>query len=327
MNISDVARMAGVSRAAVSRYFNKGYISEEKREAIRQVVEETGFRPSVQAKNLRMKKTNLVGVIIPRIDSYSMTAVVSGIQERLESAGYHIMLSITNNDPDTELEHLGLWKARQVNGVILAATVFTERHYRVFQEQKLPLVIVGQKLDGYSCVYHDDYHAIYDMTTRMLRKGRKRLAYMGVLLEDHAVGTERRRAYCDAVRDAGLPELANRTMITDFTVEAARRRMADLWARYPDMDGVVCATDRIAVGCMQYLQEAGVKIPEQVMISGCGDSELSRVTRPSLSTVRLVYHESGECAAGLLLDIMEEHASEDREILLGYSIAERESTK
>ena len=72
MNVSDIAKLAGVSNSAVSRYFNNGYISQEKREAIRKVVEETGYRPSVQAQTLRTKKTNMIGVIVPKIASASI---------------------------------------------------------------------------------------------------------------------------------------------------------------------------------------------------------------------------------------------------------------
>lgn len=327
MNISDVAKMAGVSRAAVSRYFNNGYISDDKREAIRRVVEETGFRPSVQAKNLRMKKTNLVGVIVPRMDSYAMSEVVSGIQGKLEDAGYHMMLSITRNDPEKELEHLNLWRDKQVNGVILAGTVFTEKHYRVFHQQKMPMVIVGQKPEGCHCVHYDDYHAIYDMTALLLRKGRRRLSYLGVLREDLAVGENRYRGFCDAVRDAGLPELSERTAISDFVVEDACRKMEILYQRYPDADGVVCATDRIAVGAMRCLKSHGLRVPEDIMITGCGDSELAAVATPRISTVHLAYHDSGEKAAELLLGLMHENEMPAREILLDYRILERESTQ
>ena len=88
MNIGDIAKRAGVSRAAVSRYFNNGYISEEKKEAIRKVVEETGYRPSIQAQTLRTKKTRLVGVILPKIDSAAIGNVVAGILAVLNESGY-----------------------------------------------------------------------------------------------------------------------------------------------------------------------------------------------------------------------------------------------
>ena len=106
MNIEKIAEMSGVSRAAVSRYFNNGYISEEKREAIRKVVEETGYRPSVQAQTLRTKKTKMIGVIVPKIASASIGRIVEGILSMINENGYQMLLAVTQNDPKKELEYL-----------------------------------------------------------------------------------------------------------------------------------------------------------------------------------------------------------------------------
>ena len=102
MNVSDIAKLAGVSNSAVSRYFNHGYISQEKREAIRKVVEETGYRPSVQAQTLRTKKTNMIGVIVPKIASASIGKIVEGILSVLNKSNYQMLLAVTENDPKKE---------------------------------------------------------------------------------------------------------------------------------------------------------------------------------------------------------------------------------
>ena len=193
MNIKEIAKMAGVSSAAVSRYFNHGYISEEKKERIQKVVEETGYRPSLQAQTLRTKKTKIIGVILPKIDSSSMGRVVSGILSVLDDHGYRLMLADTQSNPGKEVEYLSVFSEKQVDGVILIATVLTTEHKRELKKLGIPAVIVGQKLDSYSCVYHDDYHAIYEMTGLVLKKGRKRLGYIGVMTQDEAAGTERYR--------------------------------------------------------------------------------------------------------------------------------------
>ena len=161
MNISEIAKLAGVSSAAVSRYFNQGYISEEKREAIRKVVEETGYRPSVQAQTLRTKKTKMIGVIVPKIASASIGRVVEGILSVLNANGYQMLLAVTQNNPKKELEYLMTFSEKQVDGVILVATVFMAEHKRILKELTVPVVIVGQRLSGYCCIYHDDYQSSY----------------------------------------------------------------------------------------------------------------------------------------------------------------------
>ena len=133
MNISEIAKLAGVSSAAVSRYFNNGYISEEKKEAIRKVVEQTGYRPSIQAQTLRTKKTKMIGVIVPKIASASIGKIVEGVLSVLNESGYQMLLAVTQNDPKKELEYLSAFNDKQVDGVILAATVVTAEHKKILK--------------------------------------------------------------------------------------------------------------------------------------------------------------------------------------------------
>ncbi len=156
MNIKEIARRAGVSSAAVSRYFNNGYISGEKQEAIRKVVEETGYRPSIQAQTLRTRRTRMIGVIVPKVASASIGRIVEGILSVLNESEYQMLLAVTQNDPKREVEYLTAFHEKQVDGVILAATVFTAEHRRVLKGLSVPVVIVGQHLPGYCCIYHDD---------------------------------------------------------------------------------------------------------------------------------------------------------------------------
>lgn len=123
MNIAEIAEMAGVSRAAVSRYFNNGYISREKREAIREVVEKTGYRPSAQAQTLRTKKTKMIGIIVPKLASLSIGLIVDGALSVLNESGYQALLAVTRDNPKKELEYLSAFRDKQVDGVILVATI------------------------------------------------------------------------------------------------------------------------------------------------------------------------------------------------------------
>ena len=227
MNIAEIAKLAGVSPSAVSRYLNQGYLSQEKKEVIRRVIEETGYRPLAQAQALRTRRTRTIGVVLPKIDSFSIGSVMAGIDSVLERRGFQILLADTHNDPARELEYLDSFDDQRVDGVILIGTVFTARHIAMLKKSRVPVVIVGQQLAGMSCVYHDDYHAFYDMTRLLIDKGCRRLGYIGALPQDKAVGQERSRAYCDAARDAGLEEQAGHMTVADFSTRSGgEKRMA-----------------------------------------------------------------------------------------------------
>lgn len=322
MNIAEIAKLAGVSRAAVSRYFNDGYISEQKREQIRKVVEETGYRPSIQAQTLRTKKTKMIGVIVPKIASASIGKVVEGILSVLNENGYQMLLAVTQNDPKKELEYLSAFREKQVDGVILAATVLTSEHKRMLKAGSVPVVIVGQYLSGHSCVFHDDYHASYDLTRLLLNKGRRKLGYIGAIEQDQAVGAERYRGFREAVSGAGLNELAQNYVTASFSVASGYEMAGELLKKCGDLDGIICATDTMAAGVMQYLNEQGKKVPKQILVAGQGDSEMAKVTAPPLISVHYAYEKSGEIAVQMLMDLLGHKEGAVKEVKLGYHLVD-----
>lgn len=326
MNIAEIAKLAGVSSAAVSRYFNNGYISEEKREAIRKVVEETGYRPSIQAQTLRTKKTKMIGVIVPKIASASIGRIVEGILSVLNESGYRMLLAVTQNNPRKEQEYLSAFDDKQVDGVILIGTVFPAEHKRILKNMSVPVVIVGQQLSGHCCVYHDDYHASYELTKLLLKNGRTKLGYIGAIQQDKAVGAERYRGFKDAVCEIGCDKLAENYVIASFTIDSGYEKMKELLQKCKNLDGLICATDTMAAGALQYLNECKIKVPEQIVVAGQGDSEMARVTAPPFVTIHYSYEKSGKIAIQMLMDILDKGETDLKEIKLGYYIVDNAAT-
>ena len=200
MNITAFAQYAGVSKAAVSRYFNGGYLSAEKRAQIAAAVEATGYRPSMQAQMLRTRRTRQIGVIMPRLSSESCARMVEGISRVLDDQNYQLLLINTANDNTREVRALDTLRHDTVDGIILIATMFTPEHHAVLQSLHVPVVIVGQQYPGFSCVFHDDFGAAQAATAHMLQKGRRKPGYLGVTLLDKAVGLARREGFDSALR-------------------------------------------------------------------------------------------------------------------------------
>lgn len=328
MTIAEIAKLAGVSSAAVSRYFNNGYLSEAKKETIRKVVEETGYRPSMQAATLRTKKTKLIGVILPRLNSHTVGSIVEGIVNNLEKEGYHALIAHTQNDIEKEMAYLELFNFNNVDGLIFSASIFTEKHLRLLSGKKIPIVIIGQQLKGYNCVYFDDFQSIYDMTKLVLDKGRKNLSYISSIFEDEAVGAKRYKGYVNAVIDEDLLDLRKRYEIAGFDFQDGYDACERLLKRFPDTDAIICSTDSQAIGALQYCHECGIRVPEDIMITGQGNASTTMVTTPTVTTIKYSYEEAGERAAGLLLDMI--NAKETKTVMqmkLGYEIIEHDSTK
>lgn len=321
MTINEIARMAGVSRATVSRYLNKGYVSDEKREQIRKVIEETGYEPSNQAKMLRMKKTNLIGVIIPKINSESVSRMVSGISSVLTAAGYQLLLANTDNNENEELKYLSLFKCNHVDGVILIGTIITKAHVKALKEMQVPVVILGQVLTGFSCVYHDDYNAARELAQLMCRQADS-VGFIGVTSKDVAAGMERRRGFLD-----GIGKSAVYCVEGAFSMEAGYHGCRTLLGQHPEITGFFCVTDTIAAGAMAYLHELEKKIPEEIVVIGVGDSVVSKVTHPTITTVHYYYKTSGIEAARMLLDRIIRPDEAARELKMGYQLIQAGSTK
>lgn len=327
MNINEIAALAGVSRATVSRYLNDGYVSSQKKQAIARVIEQTGYIPSSQARMLRSRKTKVIGVIIPRLNSDSISREMTGISGVLSGEGYQFLLANTANNERKELDYIRTLRNNQVDGMILIATVFTAEHRALFRELKVPAVILGQNVKGIPCVYHDDYGAAKEMTSLLIREGRKNIGYIGVMLKDEAAGGGRYHGYLDAFSEERVPVNVRAMMEAKFCVEDGYEKARELFRRFPELDGLFCATDSIAVGAMEYLKESGRRIPQDVSVTGVGHSQMSGIVSPKLTTVHFYYEASGEEAARLLMKLLKEEEPAKRSVRMGYEIIRRGSTR
>lgn len=326
MNISEFAKAAGVSKSAVSRYFNDGYLSDDKRKQIEAAIKRTGYAPNIQAQNVRTKVTKLIGVIIPKLSSESCAKVVDGISEVLQEQGYQILLANTSNTPQKEVEFLELLRTGRVDGVIFLASVFTPLHEAVLKKMRVPVVIVGQQHKGFSCVCHDDYGAAYALTKLMLKKGRRNPAYIGVTVEDKAAGLERKKGFLRAAADCGVTVQEKNMAVAQFRMDSGYEKAAEILSGGDLPDCMFCATDSIAAGAMMYCREHGIRIPEDMMIVSVGDSGICRAASFPLTSAHLHYKTSGFDAAEMLLVELKRKDSVPKVLRMAYEIKERQST-
>lgn len=325
MTITEIAKMAEVSVSAVSRYLNNGYVSEEKASRIREVIEKTGYRPSKQAQSMRTKKSKVIGVILPKISSESIARVADGISEVLAESGYQMLLASTENNPGKEIEYLRLLNNNPVDGILFSASIFDKKHREALKNLDVPVVIISQRFEQYASVYHDDYGAAYAMTKELLDSGRTHIGHICVNQKDEAAGSRRTKAYRDAMQETGKFVDSKMIVESSFSMDGGYEAMKRLLQNNPELDGVFCATDSLAIGAMMYLKESGKKIPKEIAVTGIGHNRMARVVTPMLTTAHLHYRTSGVEAARMLLDLIEGKNMISRQLMLGYEVIRAES--
>ncbi|MFC7441199.1 LacI family DNA-binding transcriptional regulator [Laceyella putida] len=302
-NIDDIAALAGVAKSTVSRYLNGGYVSDATKRKIKKVIEETNYEPNAFAQSLKAKRTNFIGVIAPRLDSYATSKTLIGIDEELKRQHCNLFIAHTGRHVEREWEYLYSFARQKVGGIILLATEMTTRHKEIINEIGLPVLIVGQQWEGLHCLVHDDDQAGWMMGKHVVGKGHRRIAYLGVTEKDIAVGVKRRDGFRRAVRQGNPSEV--RYYETSFAMEEAMEETKRIMDEYrPTV--IVCATDNIAFGAMKAILREGLSIPADVSVTGFGGYDISGVVHPSLTTVRFEYKEVGKKAAASVIRMMNE---------------------
>ena len=315
LNIIDIAKLAGVSKSTVSRYLNNGYVSVEARDKIKRVLDETGFTPQRQAKGMRTKKTNLIGVIVPKISSETPARVVEGITEVLSCNGYDILIANTNLSIEKELEYLNIFKSNQVDGIIFMATKVKDKHIEFIKNLEVPIVVVAQDIENSPSVYFDEFQATEDITNYLIKKGHEKIAYIGVYEEDKAVGLYRKQAYIKTLKNNNIKINYENIKIGDFNEKSGYRLAKEIMEGEDNPTAIVAVTDNLALGAIEYLIDNGYKIPEDIAVVGMGDSKISRVITPKLTTVHYHYKTAGRKSAEIILDELDRSIEKDKSMI------------
>ncbi|WP_347319728.1 LacI family DNA-binding transcriptional regulator [Rossellomorea sp. RS05] len=324
--IKEVAKMAEVSSATVSRFLNNsGYVGEEARKRILKVIEETGYVPSENAKSLRTKQTKVIGVILPKISTETSSRLVRGLDEILAKEGYQILLANSGLNADKEIEHLRLLKSRDVDGIILSATTNGAGLKAEIQRLDIPVVVVGQEVDDTPNVIFDEYQAAKDMVKHLIDHGHERIGFIGVSEEDPAVGVLRKKGYLQAMQEKNLPIEESWIENGIFDVESGAVAMERMMGAAVRPTAVFAVTDRLAIGAMNYVKSIGLRIPEDIAFAGIGASELSKYITPSLTTMDYQNKESGRVAAGLILEAIKRGGSSPEKRLINVRLLQGDS--
>lgn len=326
LTIKEIAAMAKVSRSTVSRALNNsGYVGEDARKRIEKVIKETGYIPNEQAKALRTKKTKVIGVILPTIQTETSSKIVTGLGKELAIHGYQILLANTNLDKNKEVEYLDLLKVRQVDGIILIATNTEPILLQKIKELNIPFAMIGQEATDIFCVTYGDYQTAQTLTSLLIERGHKKIAFIGVDESDRAVGFLRKKGYLDVMARNNLPVEKAWVQKGIFDIDSGFNAMEQIMMNAKDKPTAIFAvTDRLAIGALNYLKANDFELPNDMAVVSIGGSELSAFVVPTLTTVDFRYEEAGEASAKQLLALIREEKVAEK-ITIGYRLIIRDS--
>lgn len=322
VTINEIAKLANVSKSTISRYFNGGSVSPETRKKIQVVVQKTNYQPNAFAQSLKASVSPLVATVVPRLDGHSLNISLESIDEILYKNKNTLCLVNTTQDLNKEVESLEELERMKVGGIILFATAVTDKLKKALSNIEIPVVVVGQKIDGIHCIRNDDYYAARILAEYLLRLGHRKFLYFGVKKYDEAVGVYRQKGLFDILQIEGVEiEYQECEFLADYSKNEAMKILPDTNATC-----VVCATDNIALGVHRACYELGINIPEDLSICGFGGYRVGEMLSPSLTTVQIAFDQIGTCAAESLIDLMAHKTVPTDQVFEGR-LEIRESTK
>ncbi|AIQ51375.1 LacI family DNA-binding transcriptional regulator [Paenibacillus sp. FSL R7-0331] len=321
VTISDIARLSGVAKSTVSRYLNGGSVGGDTRIKIEKIIRENGYIPNSFAQSLKTKRPNIIGTVVPRLDSYASSRTLMGIDEQLLALDYEMMILNSDRNPEREVANLYSLARQKVAGIILLATEISEEHITAFQKLQVPILLVGQQYPGIYSLIHDDEQSAYDLCQLMLKKRHRHIAFLGVTEKDKAVGIGRKKGFIKATSE--YKDVKATCYETGFGIEEAQIKAEEI-IRQDKPTAWMCATDNIALGVLKAAHNLGLSVPDDFSITGFGDYEIAGIMHPGLTTVNFFYQETGRTAASSMFKLVNGQLVE-KVMHSQYKIIERES--
>ncbi len=326
-SIKEIAELAGVSTATVSRVINQnGRFSRETEERVRRIIAQNDYVPNMTAKGLRTNQTRVVGIMVPDITNPHFSSVVLKLEMNLFRRGFSCLICNTNESEELEKKHIKSLTAQNVSGIVMISST---RDYA--ELGTLPVVYVDRPARSGSnngvMIESDNMQGGYLATRELLNAGCRKVAILTCLLNDTNQSARYegfRRAVAERENSGAV---AIRVNLSEVSIEAAHEATLSLLKEGTPFDGVMCTTDTVAAGVVTALREHGLLVPDDVMITGFDDCLLASVCGPGLTSVRQDVDEMARLAVDLLLKMIHGDTPSRLYYRLPVSVTVRNSTR
>lgn len=302
--IIDIAKVLGISYTTVSRALsNHPDISERTKELVKQVASDLNYKPNTLAQSLSKRETKTIGVIIPDIETYFFSSILTGIHNAASNAGYKVMISQSKESYKTEVEIIHTL-ANWVDGLLICHSKETKTfdHIKLHVDNGIPIVHfdrVCEELET-SMVLLDDVNGSFAVTDHLLSQGCKRIVLISGP-EHLYVCKKRLDGYVKALKKHRIAVDPLLICHTDLTIKSVLSTVDDLLEKDKSIDAIFSISDIAAIRIMVHLKNKGIKIPEQLCVAGFGNEPMGEIIEPSMTSFNLQTYKLGETVTQLFL--------------------------
>lgn len=319
--IRDVAKLAGVSVATVSRVLNnQGYVHEDTRKRVERAIEQLNYKPNAVARSLYKKTSKSIGLIIPDITNPFFPQLVRAVEETMNEAGYTVLLFNSDEELERELNIIDLMVTKYVDGIIIVSNTIKYEHLK---DLSIPIVALDRIVnEAIPSVSVDNYEGAREAVRLLIRKGCRKIAHLRGP-ENIFTAEERLRGYIDEMESQGLSHFV---YSGNYELKTSMLETMKLISENPGIDGIFAGNDVMAVGAVKAITRLGIKIPDQLKIIGFDGIELGTAITPELTTMQQPIIQLGKKSSELLLDYIEGNQIGKRHYVFPAKLIERDST-
>lgn len=338
VTIKDVAKLANVSIATVSRVVNDyAHVRPAVREAVGKAISELGYRPNGLASSFRTQQSNIVGVLLRQQRTPFSSALAYAIENTMFDQGYRVLLCSTNGDADREEAYLETMLEMRVQGVIIRPSSATQRMIKqvnMLRDRGVAVSFVDMKpklATAMSSVVCDNFSGGYQGMRHLIELGHRRIGVVAGKVAQKGgssdVGSERVRGIRQAAQDLATDVDIVYSLPFDLAgFEVGREAGTEMITANPGLTAIFATTDMLALGVMHSAHALGIDLPRDLSILGYDGIMESAVTFPTLSTIAQPIHEMGQIAATTLIDHMLGLSTSPRQVVLENTLIQRDST-
>jgi LacI family transcriptional regulator len=269
------------------------------------MAEEMGYRSNTFASNLRKRKTNTIGVIIPRLNSHFVSSVLGAMEKVANDAGYNIIMSQSMESVNREIANAKTMFDNRVDGLLVSLAYDTGNieHFDKFTRRGIPVIFFDRVYEdiNYVRIIIDNHKNAYDVTSHLAAQGATRIMHITGNLKRN-VYAERYNGYRKALADNGLVFDKEYLLSGELTETAGIEAAEKILAMKKMPDAIFVANDSCAASCMRVLKQQGLRIPEDIAMAGFNNDPISRIVEPNLTTVNYPAQQMGEIAATTLIN-------------------------